>query len=576
VISAGVDDLDLKKVLTVSLINLGKFDEAYSSSQNLSGLEFERAYSLYKLSQFDQCLRETQSKPEKNFRLLRAQTVTNTQLFKLSRTQEAINEYEELIKQDPETSDLKVNLSSTLTIPGSFEQSLNHSLLTSTNDWELLFNKSCALAELRRYSEALNSLRAAERIVTQDQDLQEELWLIKGQLGYIFQCMQEKTKAIDIYEEILKSKADGNIKAVAKNNLVVCKGLDSNQGLKILHESLSEDNKLVSLQRLGILQNIGILSYKKRKINESQESIRACEEIDPDNERLGFFKTFVLFKEKKHEEYKNFLISKDKPWAYALLMKLLLEQNKLKDAEDVFESMTRAKKQALDVQDYSEISALLEKAGMMNKALETLQLACKDSKDRSLVIRLGNLLRKTNQSEKAIQVFEDFLSTSQDPLIIANLVLSSAESRPDLARKWSSKLSQVNIKSLYNSANAIESLDEIIDKLEFSNLQGRPKAEEKVLTDLKKKKRKRKPKYPKGFDPSNPNNKKPDPERWLPKEERKEFKKKGKKKQVKMKGPQGIVSAEAQGQEIGGFSKGPSTAHTQAAGEGKKNKKRKK
>ena len=49
----------------------------------------------------------------------------------------------------------------------------------------------------------------------------------------------------------------------------------------------------------------------------------------------------------------------------------------------------------------------------------------------------------------------------------------------------------------------------------------------------KRRKRKRRPRYPKGFDPENPGPP-PDPERWLPKHERSDFKKrrKGKGKQA--------------------------------------------
>ena len=43
----------------------------------------------------------------------------------------------------------------------------------------------------------------------------------------------------------------------------------------------------------------------------------------------------------------------------------------------------------------------------------------------------------------------------------------------------------------------------------------------------RRKKRKRKPRYPKGFDPENPGPP-PDPERWLPKHERSDFKKRRK------------------------------------------------
>jgi len=56
-----------------------------------------------------------------------------------------------------------------------------------------------------------------------------------------------------------------------------------------------------------------------------------------------------------------------------------------------------------------------------------------------------------------------------------------------------------------------------------------------------KKKRKRKPIYPKGFDPKATNNPQPDPERWIPKKERLEYirmlKKKGKYVKGKYDGP---------------------------------------
>ena len=489
-------------------------------------------------------------------------------------SREAIHEYEELIKADNNNTELKINLSGCFCNPGVYDLSLSHALLTHCNDWEILFNKACALTELKQYSEALSLLRTIERIIADNKDLKEEIWLVKAQLGYCFQCLQENSKANEIYEAILKSNAEPNIKAVTKNNWVVVNGCDSKQGIKILNEALHEESKLINMQKEGILENIGLLACKKRKIAEAHENVKKCEQINPDSERLGYFKTYVLYKEKKHEEYKNYLLSKQSSWAYGLLMKLLLEQNKIEEAEAVFNSMSKGKKEILDVDDYLEIAALLEKAGMANKAADTLEEACKNYKSKNLWERWGNLLRKTNKNEKAIQVFEEILSKDNDIGIIANLVLTAASFNSEIALKWSSKLPRINLKSLYNNANSVESLDEIIDKLEFANLQWKPKIDEKIITEVKVKKRKRKPKYPKGFDPKNPNNPKPDPERWLPKSERKEFKKKSRKKQQKMKGPQGVVLAEAQGQEIGGFNKNPSTAHTQAVGETKKKQKR--
>lgn len=74
-----------------------------------------------------------------------------------------------------------------------------------------------------------------------------------------------------------------------------------------------------------------------------------------------------------------------------------------------------------------------------------------------------------------------------------------------------------------------------------------------------KKKRKRKIRYPKGFDPENPGPP-PDPERWLPKRERSEFKKKMRKRDKHLlRGPQGAITTED-------FRKqGPSTAQVEVS-----------
>uniref|UniRef100_A0A0G4HTR3 Signal recognition particle subunit SRP72 n=1 Tax=Chromera velia CCMP2878 TaxID=1169474 RepID=A0A0G4HTR3_9ALVE len=95
-----------------------------------------------------------------------------------------------------------------------------------------------------------------------------------------------------------------------------------------------------------------------------------------------------------------------------------------------------------------------------------------------------------------------------------------------------------------------------------------------------KKKRKKKIRYPKNFDPNNPGPP-PDPERWLPKRERAEYKKMMAKRKNLSRGPQG--AAVSDGQETGQFKQGPSTAHvhvggasTEASSNRKKNRGRKK
>merc|ERR1712003_487279 len=76
-----------------------------------------------------------------------------------------------------------------------------------------------------------------------------------------------------------------------------------------------------------------------------------------------------------------------------------------------------------------------------------------------------------------------------------------------------------------------------------------------------KRKRKRKIRYPKGFDPENPGPP-PDPERWLPKRERTEYKKRMRKRDKQLaRGPQGSMPTADDA-----FRKqGPSTAQVEVA-----------
>ena len=85
------------------------------------------------------------------------------------------------------------------------------------------------------------------------------------------------------------------------------------------------------------------------------------------------------------------------------------------------------------------------------------------------------------------------------------------------------------------------------------------------------KKKNKKPRYPKGFDPANPGQE-PDPERWLPKWQRSKYKRLAKKRGIVLKGAQGdaLVDTDVTAK----FNKDTSTAHKEVTETKKKNKKK--
>ena len=92
---------------------------------------------------------------------------------------------------------------------------------------------------------------------------------------------------------------------------------------------------------------------------------------------------------------------------------------------------------------------------------------------------------------------------------------------------------------------------------------------------ISKKGKKRKTRYPKNFDPLNPGNA-PDPERWLPKYERKQFKKFYKKKSQVGGRNQGTANVDTK-ETVGQFKTGkPTTANIEVSKSSNQSKSKKK
>lgn len=193
------------------------------------------------------------------------------------------------------------------------------------------------------------------------------------------------------------------------------------------------------------------------------------------------------------------------------------------------------------------------------------------SPEKKLYRELIRLLKKQERYGEALEVHQSYIKqTGPDVEALAELVIDASNFDLVLAGRHSVQLPPVNLKALY--ANELASLDDIFDRLESAPLT-KAKVDEKPA-EVERKKRKRKPLYPKGFDPKNPHNPNPDPERWLPKRERAAFRKLYKKKTKGIvRGAQGDLPT-VQGQEVGNFNRGPSTAHTEVGGARKHRRKR--
>jgi signal recognition particle subunit SRP72 len=170
----------------------------------------------------------------------------------------------------------------------------------------------------------------------------------------------------------------------------------------------------------------------------------------------------------------------------------------------------------------------------------------------------------------ASEVFQLYLEKidGSDTEALCGLVQSLAGTDPEQAERYAERLkvpSYDHLDAEELEKAAIPKIDKNLKKTKEKDTDQNDTEEVAEKTTKAKKRRKRKIRYPKNFDPENPGPP-PDPERWLPKRERAEFKKRMKKRdKALMRGPQGSMPVD----DNAFRNQGPSTAQIQVVSDDK-------
>jgi len=178
------------------------------------------------------------------------------------------------------------------------------------------------------------------------------------------------------------------------------------------------------------------------------------------------------------------------------------------------------------------------------KQLVDMLLKEKDPKEsKELFMHVGEILMAEGDQEAAEKIYSQLFDTFkfEDKQVLAKYLSVAADRNPEQAFKILQSIKAPIVPTSIVTDD--EYLQQIID--EGMPEKKKEKKTKNVVEETKggaeifiPKKRKRKPKYPKGFDEKNPGPE-PDPERWLPKWQRARFKKYARKKGVYLKGAQG-------------------------------------
>lgn len=396
-----------------------------------------------------------------------------------------------------------------------------------------------------------------------EEDIQNELAIIRVQLAYCLQMQGRNKEASAIYAETLKNKpTDPALIAVASNNSVVI-NKDQNvfDSKKKIRNAMIDavEHKLNSHQKKSVAVNNCILALYTHQGDLAQLVSKLIGKYPDLEYKASLIQACQLTSDKKYKEASDTLekfVGKNPKLAFeikfALVQLNLMAGNKPK-AIEVLQSLDSDKKFSPGV--VSALVSLYLGSSDKSKASEILKVAVDwYKKNKTNVGDLTDMWRQAadfhlrgGEAETAAKSLEELLrSNPTDMKILAQLVIAYAQFDPAKAQQASKKLPA--LETLTTQAE--------IDELEAMNWMMIAKAVKKKTTksdqspgtpgsegaQKKLKRRKRKNKMPKHFDP----NAQPDPERWLPKQERTGFRKR-KDRRVKevMKGSQGTASGQA-------------------------------
>eukprot|EP00037_Helgoeca_nana_P013224 m.121668 g.121668 ORF g.121668 m.121668 type:complete len:668 (-) comp21908_c0_seq1:87-2090(-) len=584
------DDHTALQAKLVSLVKQGSFDDALSfMSRDKSGFfktrNFERSYCLFRLNRLEEALENLKDGSSHKEHELRAQV-----LYRLERYDDAIPAYRALMEADGAdgTGDSGMehatNLVAAMVGHEVATRAAGGTATTHTpppgEGFEQLYNTSCLLLARGRYADALTAIDAAlidcRDVVTSevgvtDEEVEAELLLLRVQRGAVLHSLGNDVEASKELHQALKHNVEPTLGAIAAANLIAVNKnhnvFDSRKKLPLVAAPEARA-KMTAAQRLLVSKNHVLLLMFMGHTEPLKKQLEEFAEEFPQSDLPCLVKASNLMRRKSaalsRECLQNYI---DANPTSSDEVRLVMAQIRIED-----EDYDSAVKQLQEVQGLRQspgftgvLVELLSLQGRHEEATLTLNNAIgfwEKQTSPEAELNLITLLRAGaaynvvhSKYPEAAALYQKILSIDrQNVVALTELIKCFAEYDLDIAEKWSEQLPPVGTDG--------PALD--VDLLERANTRKRPTAAASgkgggtepmselaavaaaAASDRPKRRRKKRPgKMPKDYNPNIP----ADPERWLPKYERSEYKKRHKKKaglhHALQRGPQGSSKAAA-------------------------------
>lgn len=552
----------------VAMIHTKKFEEALKQIEGSKfdfDFSFEAAYCYYRLNHLTKSLSvmEGVKNPQLKHQELKAQI-----LYKLESYDTCFQLYRNIIKNstDDFETERRTNFSA---VAAQLGDSAN--IVTDDPEtYELRYNSGCGLAAVGEYDRAEVELVEAEvqaRKFLADEgeaaeDIEEEVGIIRVQLGYVMQKLGKEKEAQNIYNSVLKGKPDDiGLVAVASNNLLAINRdqniFDSKKRLKAATaEGL--DQKLTAVQRNMIARNQALLAMFTAQVDLCKQLVEQLDtSIVPDR---NLILAGVLAKSGKFIAAVEQLEGDNDPNTILTAAQILLTAGEVGKAVAKLETLPTDWKYRHGVLStlvslYLALEDRKAAANLLKGATEwNMNKKVSNSADMAVVWRkTAEFHLNTGEPEVAAKSLEEMVRVSSDLRTMAQLVLAYAKFDLNKAMQAAKKLPPLDEESLAVDVNAMEESTFSMGKtLKRAPITPKTPKKDEGEGVVKKKNKKNKKRLPKNYNPNS--NSTPDPERWLPRKERTGLKylpgqkriRKDKRKGEKFTGAQGTAPGQSE------------------------------
>ncbi|KAI8989360.1 hypothetical protein BDB01DRAFT_781522 [Pilobolus umbonatus] len=538
----------------VSLIRLEKYKDALTIiarqfKNSDIDLSPEKIYCYYRTNQLSQAIElldelKTKKQDDPALMFLQAQL-----LYSQGKFDEAIKVYETLLKTTDTKSrlydEIQVNLLAVKAGLLFSQKKADCDMVEQSADlYEVAYNAASVYIACGDLTNAQKKLVLAKKqcndksVGISQEELDEDLAIINTQLAYTYQLQGRVEEAKKIYQSVLDSN-DVSVVAVASNNLVAVdqtKDLEDAVAKMKIATSKEADQRLKTYQKRIIYMNECLLELYTKKYSACRDRAQKLVDKYPDNDELYLILASATYYQSKAakaiEELK--MLANKRPQSvairFATIQLQLLESQPVQALDTLLNYMETVKSDKSAYYRPAIIALLIwlyEKSGQSDKAMSILDEASTVWKSDpsfkstttplSVVKQTAAFKLKSGRYEEAAVDYEQLVKNDpSDTQSIAGLIAAYAEIDPSKAEQYGNALpaitlSTIDIKELENNVPGVKK--GYVKKDPNSNTVNKTKS-----------KKKRSPLLPKHYDP----NVQPDPERWIPKHERANYRKKRK------------------------------------------------